>query len=179
MLCEYYFSVVQSFFGGGWEVKQAAFDVWVQQFSMKSFYKLTFFFFDNSLHTMYKLFLSAVEYLPFSSGDASKACFEEIIERFVDPGDICCHEIHQASYFFYHSHRYVLIFFLSSMQGAFQISTNKTQQVWWGFLWCCTSTSLAVTSKGNGYSVALLHTTTLDSRLSNDHWEASDSGIDA
>uniref|UniRef100_A0A0A9EP24 Nuclear pore complex protein n=1 Tax=Arundo donax TaxID=35708 RepID=A0A0A9EP24_ARUDO len=36
---------------------------------------------NNSLHTMYKLFLSAVEYLPFSSGDASKACFEEIIER--------------------------------------------------------------------------------------------------
>nr|CAB3492127.1 unnamed protein product [Digitaria exilis] len=35
----------------------------------------------NSLHTMYKLFLSAVEYLPFSSGDPSKACFEEIIER--------------------------------------------------------------------------------------------------
>ena len=32
------------FFGGCWEVKQAAFDVWFQQFSMKSFYKLTFFF---------------------------------------------------------------------------------------------------------------------------------------
>lgn len=42
----------------------------------------------NSLHTMYKLFLSAVEYLPFSSGDASKACFEEIIERF---GDLVIH----------------------------------------------------------------------------------------
>jgi len=36
---------------------------------------------NSSLHTMYKLFLSAVEYLPFSSDDASKACFEEIIER--------------------------------------------------------------------------------------------------
>jgi len=36
---------------------------------------------NSSLHTMYKLFLSAVEYLPFSSGDASKASFEEIIER--------------------------------------------------------------------------------------------------
>ncbi|KAL6654561.1 hypothetical protein ACP70R_008026 [Stipagrostis hirtigluma subsp. patula] len=36
---------------------------------------------NSSLHTMYKLFLSAVEYLPFSSTDASKACFEEIIER--------------------------------------------------------------------------------------------------
>uniref|UniRef100_A0A452XR28 Nuclear pore complex protein n=2 Tax=Aegilops tauschii subsp. strangulata TaxID=200361 RepID=A0A452XR28_AEGTS len=36
---------------------------------------------NSSLHTMYKLFLSAVEYLPFSSGDVSKACFEEIIER--------------------------------------------------------------------------------------------------
>ncbi|KAF8666001.1 hypothetical protein HU200_054090 [Digitaria exilis] len=36
---------------------------------------------NSSLHTMYKLFLSAVEYLPFSSGDPSKACFEEIIER--------------------------------------------------------------------------------------------------
>ena len=57
------------------------------------------FFSDNSLHTMYKLFLSAVEYLPFSSGDASKASFEEIIERFVDPGDICCNEIYQALYF--------------------------------------------------------------------------------
>jgi hypothetical protein len=26
-----------------------------------------------------------VEYLPFSSDNVSKACFEEIIERFVDP----------------------------------------------------------------------------------------------
>ena len=47
----------------------------------------TFFFSCNSLHTMYKLFLSAVEYLPFSSGDVSKACFEEIIERLGDCGD--------------------------------------------------------------------------------------------
>lgn len=36
---------------------------------------------NSSLHTMYKLFLSAVEYLPFSSDNVSKACFEEIIER--------------------------------------------------------------------------------------------------
>ncbi|EEC80177.1 hypothetical protein OsI_22031 [Oryza sativa Indica Group] len=36
---------------------------------------------NSSLHTMFKLFLSAVEYLPFSSGDASKASLEEIIER--------------------------------------------------------------------------------------------------
>ncbi|KAG8090488.1 hypothetical protein GUJ93_ZPchr0011g26904 [Zizania palustris] len=36
---------------------------------------------NSSLHTMYKLFLSAVEYLPFSSGDPSKACLEEVIER--------------------------------------------------------------------------------------------------
>ncbi|TVU23912.1 hypothetical protein EJB05_26300 [Eragrostis curvula] len=35
----------------------------------------------SSLHTMYKLFLSAVEYLPFSSLESSKASFEEIIER--------------------------------------------------------------------------------------------------
>uniref|UniRef100_A0A0E0MHL3 Nuclear pore complex protein n=1 Tax=Oryza punctata TaxID=4537 RepID=A0A0E0MHL3_ORYPU len=36
---------------------------------------------NSSLHTMFKLFLSAVEYLPFSSGDASVASLEEIIER--------------------------------------------------------------------------------------------------
>jgi hypothetical protein len=48
-------------------------------------YMLTLLFSGNSLHTMYKLFLSAVEYLPFSSDNVSKACFEEIIERFVDP----------------------------------------------------------------------------------------------
>jgi hypothetical protein len=52
---------------------------------MNSMYMLTLLFSGNSLHTMYKLFLSAVEYLPFSSDNVSKACFEEIIERFVDP----------------------------------------------------------------------------------------------
>lgn len=56
------------------------------------------FFSCNSLHTMYKLFLSAVEYLPFSSGDASKACFEEIIERFGDCGDTYNNGIHQISH---------------------------------------------------------------------------------
>ncbi|XP_020254733.1 nuclear pore complex protein NUP107 isoform X2 [Asparagus officinalis] len=36
---------------------------------------------NSSMHVKYKLFLAAVEYLPFSSEDKSKACFEEIIER--------------------------------------------------------------------------------------------------
>ncbi|KAJ0980723.1 hypothetical protein J5N97_008978 [Dioscorea zingiberensis] len=36
---------------------------------------------NDSLHVKYKLFLSAMEYLPFSSGDNSKASFEDIIER--------------------------------------------------------------------------------------------------
>jgi len=49
---------------------------------------------------MYKLFLSAVEYLPFSSDDASKACFEEIIERFVDPVNML-HKIHRVSDFLF------------------------------------------------------------------------------
>lgn len=34
-----------------------------------------------SIHVKYKLFLSAIEYLPFSSEDKSKASFEDIIER--------------------------------------------------------------------------------------------------
>ena len=33
-------------------------------------------------HVKYKVFLSAIEYLPFSPGDDSKGSFEEIIERF-------------------------------------------------------------------------------------------------
>lgn len=36
---------------------------------------------NSSVHVKYKLFLAAVEYLPFSSEDISKACFEDIIER--------------------------------------------------------------------------------------------------
>lgn len=36
---------------------------------------------NSSMHVKYKLFLAAVEYLPFSSDDNSKACFEDIIER--------------------------------------------------------------------------------------------------
>ncbi|XWS18791.1 hypothetical protein CRYUN_Cryun32bG0075200 [Craigia yunnanensis] len=35
----------------------------------------------NSLHFKYKIFLSAMEYLPFSQGDDLKGSFEEIIER--------------------------------------------------------------------------------------------------
>lgn len=43
---------------------------------------LTFDIFpDNSVHVKYKIFLSAMEYLPFSSGDDLKGSFEEIIER--------------------------------------------------------------------------------------------------
>lgn len=37
----------------------------------------------NSVHVKYKIFLSAMEYLPFSLGDDSKGSFEEIIERYV------------------------------------------------------------------------------------------------
>lgn len=36
---------------------------------------------NSSVHVKYKLFLSAVEYLPFSPGDESRGSFEEIIER--------------------------------------------------------------------------------------------------
>lgn len=35
------------------------------------------------MHVRYKIFLSAIEYLPFSPGDDSKGSFEEIIERFL------------------------------------------------------------------------------------------------
>lgn len=36
---------------------------------------------NSSVYVKYKIFLSAMEYLPFSPGDDSKASFEEIIER--------------------------------------------------------------------------------------------------
>ncbi|PON43586.1 Nuclear pore protein [Parasponia andersonii] len=36
---------------------------------------------SSSVHVKYKIFLSAMEYLPFSAGDYSKGSFEEIIER--------------------------------------------------------------------------------------------------
>ncbi|KAL7234903.1 hypothetical protein ACSBR1_018384 [Camellia fascicularis] len=36
---------------------------------------------NNIVHIKYKIFLSAIEYLPFSSGDDSKGSFEEIVER--------------------------------------------------------------------------------------------------
>lgn len=36
---------------------------------------------NSSVHIKYKIFLSAMEYLPFSCGDDSKGSFEEIIER--------------------------------------------------------------------------------------------------
>jgi len=36
----------------------------------------------SSVHVKYKIFLSAMEYLPFSSEDDSKGSFEEIIERY-------------------------------------------------------------------------------------------------
>ncbi|KAK3198179.1 hypothetical protein Dsin_021594 [Dipteronia sinensis] len=36
---------------------------------------------DSSVHVKYKIFRSAMEYLPFSSGDDSKGSFEEIIQR--------------------------------------------------------------------------------------------------
>lgn len=36
---------------------------------------------NSSVHVKYKIFLSAMEYLPFSSEDDSKGSFEEIIER--------------------------------------------------------------------------------------------------
>ncbi|XP_044486705.1 nuclear pore complex protein NUP107 [Mangifera indica] len=36
---------------------------------------------NSSVHVKYKIFLSAMEYLPFSPGDDSKGSFEEIIER--------------------------------------------------------------------------------------------------
>lgn len=35
------------------------------------------------MHIKYKIFLSAMEYLPFSCGDDSKGSFEEIIERYL------------------------------------------------------------------------------------------------
>ncbi|KAJ0008281.1 hypothetical protein Pint_29237 [Pistacia integerrima] len=36
---------------------------------------------NSSVHVKYRIFLSAMEYLPFSPGDDSKGSFEEIIER--------------------------------------------------------------------------------------------------
>ncbi|XP_052183667.1 nuclear pore complex protein NUP107 [Diospyros lotus] len=36
---------------------------------------------NSSVHIKYRIFLSAIEYLPFSTGDDSKGSFEEIIER--------------------------------------------------------------------------------------------------
>ena len=36
----------------------------------------------DSVHVKHKIFLSAIEYLPFSPGDTSKASFEEIIDRY-------------------------------------------------------------------------------------------------
>ncbi|KAF5952336.1 hypothetical protein HYC85_010280 [Camellia sinensis] len=36
---------------------------------------------NSSVHVKYKIFLSAIEYLPFSPGDDSKGSFEEIVER--------------------------------------------------------------------------------------------------
>ncbi|KAJ7963320.1 Nuclear pore complex protein [Quillaja saponaria] len=36
---------------------------------------------NSSVHVKYKIFLSAMEYLPFSTGDDSKGSFEEIVER--------------------------------------------------------------------------------------------------
>ncbi|XP_019460751.1 PREDICTED: nuclear pore complex protein NUP107 [Lupinus angustifolius] len=36
---------------------------------------------NSSIHVKYKIFVSAMEYLPFSSGDDSKGNFEDIIER--------------------------------------------------------------------------------------------------
>lgn len=49
---------------------------------------LIFFLKFGSVHVRYKIFLSAIEYLPFSPGDDSnasfeKGSFEEIIERFL------------------------------------------------------------------------------------------------
>ncbi|THG10873.1 hypothetical protein TEA_025808 [Camellia sinensis var. sinensis] len=36
---------------------------------------------NSSVHVKYKIFLSTIEYLPFSPGDDSKGSFEEIVER--------------------------------------------------------------------------------------------------
>ncbi|KAJ4958550.1 hypothetical protein NE237_025661 [Protea cynaroides] len=36
---------------------------------------------NSSVHVKYKIFLTAIEYLPFSPGDDSKGSFEEILER--------------------------------------------------------------------------------------------------
>jgi hypothetical protein len=126
---------------------------------------------------MYKLFLSAVEYLPFSSLDASKASCEEIIERFGDFRRQLAIECINFQIFRLYSWIYCKCVHL--MQGSVKITTNQTQEVRWGFFWYCTTASLAVTSKGNGYSVALLHTTDLYSRLWDYHREAFDTGIDA
>lgn len=49
------------------------------------FLLLLFFFASQSVHVKYKIFLSAMEYLPFSAGDDSKGSFEEIIERYLYP----------------------------------------------------------------------------------------------
>lgn len=38
---------------------------------------------ENSVHVKYKIFLSAMEYLPLSPEDDSKGSFEEIVERYL------------------------------------------------------------------------------------------------
>jgi hypothetical protein len=81
----------------------------------------------NSLHNMYKLFLSAVEYLPFSSLDASKASCEEIIERFGDFRRQLAIECINFQIFRLYSWIYCKCVHL--MQGSVKITTNQTQEV--------------------------------------------------
>ncbi|KAI8026169.1 Nuclear pore complex protein NUP107 [Camellia lanceoleosa] len=42
---------------------------------------ITVLFVHLLVHVKYKIFVSAIEYLPFSPGDDSKGSFEEIVER--------------------------------------------------------------------------------------------------
>ncbi|GLU14214.1 hypothetical protein SLE2022_307970 [Rubroshorea leprosula] len=70
---------------------------------------------NSSVHVKYKIFLSAMEYLPFSPGDDSKGSFEEIIERILSRSREIKPEKHDESSDVAEQHR------LQSLQKALVI----------------------------------------------------------
>lgn len=62
--------------------------VYVLSMSVDTTFNAFLMFYVYSVHVRYKIFLSAIEYLPFSPGDDvdngfEKGSFEEIVERFL------------------------------------------------------------------------------------------------
>lgn len=70
---------------------------------------------NSSVHVKYKIFLSAMEYLPFSKGDDSKGSFEEITERILSRSREIKAEKHDESSDVAEQHR------LQSLQKALVI----------------------------------------------------------